>query len=168
MRVRRLRKEAAHLEITAFINLIVVLVPFLLSTAVFSRLAVMELTLPAQSSGAGQLEANKLLLEVVLWPERIDVGGRIGGLRQSIPNLAGGGYDVAALSALMVQIKSEHPQELEATILAQPDTPYDALVKVMDSVRSTYVTQGPKIIRDELFPNISIGDAPTPKKVAAR
>ncbi|RZU02791.1 ExbD/TolR family protein [Rivibacter subsaxonicus] len=168
MRVRRPRKQAAHLEITAFINLIVVLVPFLLSTAVFSRLAVLELTLPAQSSGAGQLEENKLLLEVVLWPERIDVGGRIGGLRQSIPNLAGGGYDVATLSALMVQLKSEHPQELEATILAQPDTPYDALVKVMDSVRSTYVTQGPKIIRDELFPNISIGDAPVPKKVAAR
>ena len=40
---RRLRKQAAHLEITAFINLIVVLVPFLLSTAVFSRLAVIDL-----------------------------------------------------------------------------------------------------------------------------
>ena len=33
MRPRRLRKEVPHLEITAFINLIVVLVPFLLSTA---------------------------------------------------------------------------------------------------------------------------------------
>ena len=50
MRVRRLRKEAAALEVTAFINLIVVLVPFLLSTAVFTRLAVMDLTLPAQSN----------------------------------------------------------------------------------------------------------------------
>ena len=42
MKVRRLRKEPAHLEITAFINLIVVLVPFLLSTAVFTRLAVLD------------------------------------------------------------------------------------------------------------------------------
>ena len=48
-RARRLRKSAAHLEITAFINLIVVLVPFLLSTAVFSRLAVIDLTLPGAS-----------------------------------------------------------------------------------------------------------------------
>ena len=31
MRVRRLRKHAASLEVTAFINVIVVLVPFLLS-----------------------------------------------------------------------------------------------------------------------------------------
>ena len=54
MRTRRLRKEAAHLEITAFINLIVVLVPFLLSTAVFTRLAVMDLQLPAQQSAVQQ------------------------------------------------------------------------------------------------------------------
>ena len=44
---RRLRRHPAALEITAFLNLIVVLVPFLLSTAVFSRLAVLEMTLPA-------------------------------------------------------------------------------------------------------------------------
>ena len=54
MRVRRLRKEAAHLEITAFINLIVVLVPFLLSTAVFTRLAVLDLKLPAAQSALEQ------------------------------------------------------------------------------------------------------------------
>ena len=59
MRVRRLRKTAAHLEITAFINLIVVLVPFLLSTAVFTRLSVVELSLPAQSSGLEQLKAEQ-------------------------------------------------------------------------------------------------------------
>ena len=43
MAVRRLRKQHAALEVTAFINLIVVLVPFLLSVAVFTRLAVVDL-----------------------------------------------------------------------------------------------------------------------------
>ena len=47
---RRLRKSVAALEITAFINLIVVLVPFLLSTAVFTRLSVVELKLPQAAS----------------------------------------------------------------------------------------------------------------------
>ena len=70
MRVRRLRKQVAELEVTAFINLIVVLVPFLLSTAVFTRLAVMDLSLPAQSSGgAEQLKENNLKLEVVIRPD---------------------------------------------------------------------------------------------------
>ena len=72
MQVRRLKKTPAHLEITAFINLIVVLVPFLLSTAVFTRLAVIDLALPAQSSDAiAKLDADKpLKLEVVDPPRR--------------------------------------------------------------------------------------------------
>ena len=64
MRTRRLRKHPEALEVSAFINLIVVLVPFLLSTAVFSRMAVVDLTLPAKSSGIEQVKEGNLLLEV--------------------------------------------------------------------------------------------------------
>ncbi len=163
MRVRRLRKEVAHLEITAFINLIVVLVPFLLSTAVFTRLAVLDLKLPAQNSGVEQLKENNLQLEVVIRPDSLEVGDRIGGLIQRIPN-ATNGHDVHSLSTLMVQLKTRFPDKLDATVLAEPNTPYDTLVQVMDTVRGTYTAQGPKIIRSELFPDISIGDAPVVKK----
>ncbi len=160
MRVRRLRKEVAHLEVTAFINLIVVLVPFLLSTAVFTRLSVLELSLPAQTSGAlEQLKENDLKLEVVLRPGSIDVGDRIGGLIASFPNGAQG-YDVKALSTLIQQIKQKFPQTTTATILAQPDTPYDVLVKVMDAVRVAHTVNGAQITSAEMFPDISIGDAP--------
>src|SRR5918911_3521187 len=113
MRVRRLRKTPAHLEITAFINLIVVLVPFLLSTAVFTRLSVLDLTLPAQSSGAAeQLKADNLQLEVVIRRDALEVGDRIGGLIQRIPNDATKGLDVNALSALMVQLKTQFPDKI--------------------------------------------------------
>ena len=62
MPARRLKKTQAHLEITAFINLIVVLVPFLLSVSVFTHLAVIDLSLPAQSSDAiAKLDADKPL-----------------------------------------------------------------------------------------------------------
>jgi len=163
MRVRRLRKHAAHLEITAFINLIVVLVPFLLSTAVFTRLAVIDLSLPAQNSGVEQLKENNLQLEVVLRPDAIDVGDRIGGLIQHIPNTAKG-YDLATLSATMYQIKAKFPDKLDATLLAQQNTPYDTLVQVMDVMRMTKTWNGAKATVTELFPAISIGDAPIAKK----
>ena len=163
MKVRRLRKEPAHLEITAFINLIVVLVPFLLSTAVFTRLAVLDLTLPAQNSGVEQLKADNLQLEVVIRPDALEVGDRLGGLIQRIAN-SGSGYDVKTLSALMVQLKQRFPDKIDATVLAEPNTPYDTLVQVMDAVRGTMTTQGPRIVRAELYPNISIGDAPVVKK----
>jgi biopolymer transport protein ExbD len=164
MRVRRLRKEPAHLEITAFINLIVVLVPFLLSTAVFTRLAVMDLKLPAQQSAVEQLKVNDLQLEVVVRRDAIEVGDRIGGLIERIPrqppDARGHAPDIQALATLMVMIKQKFPDKAEASVLAEPETPYDDLVQVMDAMRSTVTAQGPKVARAELFPNISIGDAP--------
>jgi biopolymer transport protein ExbD len=160
MRVRRLRKEAAHLEITAFINLIVVLVPFLLSTAVFTRLSVIDLALPAQSNEKlEKLVDNDLKLEVVVRPEALEVGDRIGGLIQRIPATPTG-PDVKALNTLMEQIKAKFPDKLEATVLAEPNTPYDTIVQVMDAVRAGHVAQGTAVVKAELFPNISIGDAP--------
>jgi biopolymer transport protein ExbD len=160
MKARRLRKHAAHLEITAFINLIVVLVPFLLSTAVFSRLAIIDMTLPAQNSAAlEQVKPNNLQLEVVVRPEALEVGDRLGGLIQRIP-ASGNSPDLKTLGQVMEQIKSKFPDTLEATVLAEPATAYDTLVQVMDAMRAGHAAKDGKLIRIELFPKISIGDAP--------
>lgn len=160
MKHRRLRKETAHLEITAFINLIVVLVPFLLSTAVFTRLAVIDLSLPAQSSSAlEQLKVDNLQLEIVVRAEALEVGDRLGGLIQRIPATEKG-LDLASLATLVQQLKTRFPDKLEASILAEPETSYDVIVQVMDVVRSGHMAQGNKVVKTELFPNISIGDAP--------
>jgi len=45
-RVHRRKHPAAELNITAFMNLMVVLVPFLLMTAVFSHITILDLNLP--------------------------------------------------------------------------------------------------------------------------
>jgi len=160
MRIRRLRKDVAHLEITAFINLIVVLVPFLLSTAVFTRLAVIDLTLPAQNNSAlEQVKDNNLQLEIVVRPDALEVGDRIGGLIQKIP-ATDKGPDLKALTLLMEQLKSRFPDKNEASVLAEPNTSYDTIVKVMDAIRTGHIAQGDKVLRADLFTNISIGDAP--------
>ena len=163
MRTRRLRKEVPHLEITAFINLIVVLVPFLLSTAVFTRLAVMDLQLPApdfeRMSAVEQLKVDDLQLEVVIRKHALEVGDRIGGLIQRI-EVKGTDHDVKALQQLMVLVKGKFPDKREATLLAEPDASYDQLLQVMDTVRGTVTAQGAKPMRAELFPAISVGHAP--------
>jgi biopolymer transport protein ExbD len=161
VRRRRLRKEAAHLEITAFINLIVVLVPFLLSTAVFTRLAVMDLQLPTTGPAAAALEqlpAEGLQLQVVIRADALEVGDRTGGLIQRLPR-GGAGHDHAALSALLLQVKERFPAARAATLLAEPDTSYDDIVQVMDAVRSRATVQGTRVVRSELFPDMAVGDA---------
>ncbi len=161
MRVRRLRRETAGLDVTAFINLIVVLVPFMLSTAVFTRLAVMDMSLPAQSTGALEKLSDKTLnLEIVIREGQIEIGDRIGGLIQSIPKTPAGQYDFATLAASMRTIKEKFPDTTAATVLPEPDVPYDMLVQAMDAVRSTRQVQGTKYVEVALFPDISIGDAP--------
>jgi biopolymer transport protein ExbD len=160
MRLRRLRREPAGLDVTAFINLIVVLVPFLLSTAVFTRIAVLDLALPSQSTGAlEQLSVEKLNLEVVIRGEAIEVGDRIGGLIRSIPK-ANGQHDVATLAALASAIKQRFPDKTDVTVLPEPSVPYDTLVQVMDALRAGRQVQGTKVVEVALFPDISIGDAP--------
>jgi len=167
MRVRRLHKRPAALEITAFLNLIVVLVPFLLSTAVFSRLAVLELNLPAQSGGLDKLVAGHLDLEVTIRGEAIDVGDRIGGLIQHLPK-GESGYDFALLGELMKQIKEKFPDKTDATLLAEPDVPYDVLVQTMDAVRTGTQVDGARVVHVDLFPDISVGDAPIRDKGAKK
>ena len=45
-------------------------------------------------------------------------------------------------------------------MLSEPNTSYDTLVQVMDSVRAGHSIENHQIVRTELFPQISIGDAP--------
>jgi hypothetical protein len=96
----------------------------------------------------------------VIRKEALEVGDRIGGLIQRIDNKEGH-HDVKALSALMQQIKQRFPDTKTATILSEPDTSYEALVHVMDAVRSgRSANGGTKLVRVELFPDVSVGDAP--------
>lgn len=154
-RSRRMRKHAVALDITAFMNLIVVLVPFLLSSTVFSRLAILELNLPASASGPASVK-EELQLEVIIRPDALEVSDRNHGLIRRIDNNASG-YNYPALSRVMQQIKSQFPDKNAATILSESNTAYDTLVQVMDAVR---VVPGGGAATVELFPDISIGDAP--------
>jgi biopolymer transport protein ExbD len=163
MPARRLKKTPAHLEITAFINLIVVLVPFLLSVAVFTHLAVIDLSLPAQSNEQIQkLDPDKpLKLEVIVRKGWVEVNDKHGGRLNDppIPNLVTG-PDVKTLSATIEAIKLKYPQHDDASVLAENDIPYDALVQVMDAVRAGHQVQGKELVFTDYFPNISVGDAP--------
>ena len=158
---RRRSAETAELNITAFMNLMVILVPFLLITAVFSRLTILELNLPGSSSEPVDPQEQKFQLEVIVRQDKIEVGDRNQGLLGVYPNLPDG-YDYTALADKLVQLKERYPSKTDASILLEQDIAYDTLVQVMDTVRVTQVLDDDegRIDRKDLFPDISIGDAP--------
>jgi biopolymer transport protein ExbD len=167
-RLRRSRRpESTDINITAFMNLMVILVPFLLITAVFSRITILELDLPAAGDPA-LAATERFELEVIVRADRIEVGDRNGGLFQQIPATESGN-DYEQLSLLLQQIKARYPDKLDATLLLEADIPYDKVVQAMDSIRVAQVLQEGELRSAELFPEISIGDAPvTRMKVASK
>jgi len=161
----RHRHEAVELNITAFMNLMVILVPFLLITAVFSQVAILELNLPSSSDQLGP-EPETTQLEVIVRRDRLEVGERSTGLLTGLPMTANG-HDFDGLNDYLKRVKAKFPDKIDASILLEADVPYEVLVRVMDAVR-VYEAKGQNdnTIQAELFPEISIGDAPVRNKTS--
>ena len=158
LRRRNHRHEPADINITAFMNLMVILVPFLLITAVFSRITILELNLPAAGSADKQQE-QQFELEIIVRENSVEIGDRNGGLIKRIA-ATDQGHDLTRISELLQQVKARFPEKLDATLLLEENTPYDTLVQIMDSVRVARVVQAGSVQLAELFPEIAIGDAP--------
>jgi len=161
---RRWRKQRRHaaeeLNITAFMNLMVILVPFLLITAVFSRLAILELNLPTSQAEASEQDEPEFQLEVTVRDSAIEVGDRGTGLLRRIESTAGD-HDLDALSEYLSEVKRRFPDKVDATLLLEPDISYELLVAVMDRVRviERVDAETARAVKMELFPEIAIGDA---------
>ena len=164
MSIRRARrhrhKEVQELNITAFMNLMVVLTPFLLITAVFSRLAILELNLPASQSQAQVDETPEFQLEITVRDSGIEVGDRNAGTLNRIER-SGNDYRLDELSEFLGRIKQQFPDKADATVLLEPDISYQVLVAVMDRVRVAESRDADnQLVKSDLFPEVSIGDAP--------
>ncbi len=156
---RKYKREDAELNITAFLNLMVILVPFLLITAVFSRVTVLELNLPSKNARSKQSEVIKLQLELVVRKDGFEIRdsnlGRIKYFPRSETET-----NWQKFTDILVEIKTRFPDEQSITLLLEPKINYKTLIKVMDRVRFADVLEFTDVVTVELFPDVSIGDAP--------
>ncbi len=177
---RRQQKEPPELNITTFLNLMVVLVPFLLITAVFSRITILELKLPT-GAGAGASQKQQLSIEVIVRKTGIDIGNgkqvlvhlplltneQLGKSVRVMDDGFINHYDLKKLDKYLIGIKEKYPKKTDALVLMEPDIEYRVLISVMDAVRSGFIRkknnagQPVNVLQQlVLFPDISIGDAP--------
>ncbi|HEX7237834.1 MAG TPA: biopolymer transporter ExbD [Gammaproteobacteria bacterium] len=154
------RHEEARINLVSMIDMMTILVFFLLVHGGFVRLAVLELNLPtAQSEPTA--ETPEFQLEVTVRESGIEVGDRATGLLNRIDK-TGDDYHLDQLSAYLTQVKGQFPQKTDATLLLEPDISYEVVVAVMDRMREVEHTSESdgQFVRSDLFPEISLGDAP--------
>lgn len=167
---RAIRNHAKYkgrndLNIVPMIDMMVILVFFLLFTAVFSNTNILELNLPAPNSSVPDLPKG-LNLEVIVRQNVIEVADRNSGVLKTLPR-TGADYDYAGLSSFLQDVKAKYPTTLAASVLLEQDIPYDVLVQTMDNTRVWLNQSGPLLQKVELFPDISVGDAPLTGAAAA-
>jgi biopolymer transport protein ExbD len=164
-------KEVPEMDITTFLNLMVVLVPFLLASAVFSRITILELNLPA-AAAPGVAVKPKVTIEVIVRKLGLQIGNGKG-VVAVFPQIEDK-YDTERLGLYLKKIKENYPDKTDATILLEPDIEYSVMVLIMDAVRSVELKSedsvaatvpGAPILNSSLqvvalFPDMSIGEAP--------
>jgi len=152
-------QETHELDVTTFLNLMVVLVPFLLISAVFSRVTIMELSVPTSAGGSASNKPN-FAIEVIVRKSGLEIANGTS-VEAAIPKKEDQ-YDMEMLSEMLMRLKAQYPEKEDATVLMEPDIAYDYLIRIMDAVRSTeiQVDGSEEVQKMVLFPDISIGDAP--------
>jgi biopolymer transport protein ExbD len=164
----RLRKPV-ELMLVPMIDIFTVLVTFLLMTAVFSRITILQLDLPSSNSAsAGAPPAFRL--EVIVRHEGFELTNGTK-LIATIPKVDGE-YDFKALTEMAVALKGEYPDANDASVLLERDVKYDYLIQSMDAIRTAEAPEsdsaligssdgeaGPKK-KMELFAQIAVGEAP--------
>src|SRR5262245_9023218 len=149
-RRRRVRKPA-EVMLVPMIDIFTVLVTFLLMTAVFSRLTILQLELPS-STEANAGPPPEFRLEVIVRKEGFELTNGTQ-LIATVPKLIGvnganGEYDFKKLTEYAVELKRQYPKASDASVLLEKDVEYDFLIQSMDAIRSAEVPADPAATTD--------------------
>jgi biopolymer transport protein ExbD len=164
-RHKRRCHEAPEIDVTAFMNLMVVLIPFLLLSASFNYLTMFELYLPVTGSEAAQEQRDKRPdLSVVLRSQRLELQVQGRGTVARVKYAESGLLDTVRFQAELRKLKSRYPTVTQVTLLSEPEITYERIIEVMDSVRAMQVNSEGIGYRLELFPDIALGEAPAKRR----
>lgn len=163
-RVRRMERQHkfgarnVQLNIVSMIDVFAVLVFFLLvsSSLAAARLNVISLNLPSPDK-ISEPNPEELRLTATVRKGVIEISDSRGAVRNIVSTPSG--YNLAALSDLLVEVKKSKPTEQNITLMMEADVVYDDMVKIMDVIRLTPAEARASGLPRELFPQIAVGEA---------
>ncbi|TQV82809.1 ExbD/TolR family protein [Aliikangiella coralliicola] len=159
---REYSREDAELDVTAFMNLMIVLVPVMLLSLTFTQITVHEISLPSLTPSSESAQEKPSQLEVMLTAEegiKVFYPGNV--LIQTIPMKMveeQKTYDFAYLSLVLQKVKQQLADKRDVLILSEPGVDYQTLVSTMDAVKSHKTVVAASLVEIELFPEISLAE----------
>jgi len=142
---RNRKRQEAEVDILPVMNIFLLLIPFLLLTAVFVRLAVIDITLPSLGKGGQkQQEQQKDLVLVILAIKESGFQLKSPGFKFDPINKNGNNYNYQLLIDQLKEIKVKYAIAEDVIISPEANVKYDIIIKAMDRCRETG------------FPNVSL------------
>jgi biopolymer transport protein ExbD len=135
--------DSVDLDVTPVMNLFMVLIPFLVSMAVFTHIAAIEFSLPpAQTEGAAAGDSKELDISIVITGSGFRIVGT--GKKLDLIPTVNGQYQFEQLRSLLKAIKFEYPSQKSVVLVMDGNVLYDDIIKFMD------------ICRESQFPDIGL------------
>jgi biopolymer transport protein ExbD len=150
-------REPQSVDVTAFLSLMVILVPFLLVTAVFSRTAVLDVQAAAAESRATTAESPEL--RIVIRADTFDVG-HVGQQGQQSVSRTAGAPALDTLAQKIVSLQREYPDTSQAIVLVEPQISYATLVQVLDILRDAAPVEEGSAGAGSRLLQVALGPAP--------
>ena len=131
------RKSNVELNLVPFIDLMSVCIIFLLITAVWTQVSMIQLGSSIYSKKTSEEPVipppfSEVVLRVDVLPEgfRLLIGTDL----SSIPKLADGNYDKDRLIALLEEVKKRYPDKVDGVASVRDNVYYKHLIEAMDSL----------------------------------
>ncbi|KZZ40536.1 biopolymer transporter ExbD, partial [Oleiphilus sp. HI0085] len=141
--------QQAELDITAFMNLMIVLVPVLLLSMVFSQTAVLDLNFPVLDDAQLPDNSEELQLQLIIRKNSLTLADTKQGLIRKIQS-SEQGYDFDSLVKVLKQLKNRFPEKTDITLLLGEEINYQTLVSAMDLTRSYETVVAASVVNAEL------------------
>lgn len=167
--------EEANPNLIPIMNLFTALIPFLLMSAVFYQMSMIQISVPvASTTGETDIakEDDKITLNLQIFKDRFELSAssdtlepaKLAALKAAVPRLTGGNADPAnagkpdpvyeELTKKAHEIKGDYIASDTVIIVPEEDIPYQIIIEAMDALRSTVVERDGVKSRVKLFPKV--------------
>jgi len=128
--------ELFDLDVTPVMNLFMVLIPFLVSMAVFTHIAIIDFSLPPAQDLSGETNSSKDLdISIVVTAKGYRIVGT--GKKLDLIPMVKGKYQFEELRKLLKAVKFQYPSQKSVILVLEGDVLYDDIIKFMDICRET-------------------------------